>query len=87
MSNYFISTNNEVLLDKFMGLLIEEIILEEGIDTSSLSPEEKTDLGTKLTQEWVSNKSFMEQQDILFEKFATEEQKSEYDNWKLSEDL
>lgn len=87
MHSYFTTFQKEDLLNNWMGLLIEEIMNDRSIDTTKMTEEEKNILGSELTKEWSEDKTFIKQCDILFEKFATEEEKSDYKTWKISENL
>jgi hypothetical protein len=76
--NYFQDTDNKELQSKYMISLVEGLVEEKGL---VVSPEEKNEVGIKLSMEWEEGKTDLDKSDILFEKFGTEEEKAAYAAW------
>jgi hypothetical protein len=82
--NYFEASEKPELLEGFMAKLVSEIIVEKGLNQSTMTEDENQELGNTITQEWTDGKTQEEMHDILFEKFGSEEEQADYANWKLS---
>jgi hypothetical protein len=67
-----------------MAKLVLSITVEKGLDQSTMSEDERQEVGITITQEWADGKTLVEMYDILFEKFGSEEEQADYANWKLS---
>lgn len=83
-ASYFDTEEKKELLNTFMSRLVRDILREAGKDDRDLTDEERQDLGTSVSNEWASGKTSEEINDILLEKFGSEEEKEEYAAWKLS---